>query len=106
VRFLSDNSLDWAEGGQIPVRKSLRESPRFQHMTAQREFAKQIPNAAYMPRVLFVNEYLAEFEQAIDQALRGSVKPADALTEAAKRIDAVIARYHNWADAEGSRAAP
>ena len=30
VKYLSDNSLDWAEGGQVPVRKSLRNSARFQ----------------------------------------------------------------------------
>jgi multiple sugar transport system substrate-binding protein len=46
AKFLSDNSLDWAEGGQIPVRRSLRETERFRNMTAQYEFAKQVPHAA------------------------------------------------------------
>jgi multiple sugar transport system substrate-binding protein len=96
VRFISDNTLDWAEGGQIPVRKSLRESKRFESMYAQREFAKQIPYATYMPRVLFVNEYLQEYETAIDSALRGSTTPQAALSNAARRISAVIQRYKGW----------
>ena len=51
----------------MPVREiACANSERFQSMTAQREFAKQIPYAAYMPGVQFVNEYLAEYEPAIE----------------------------------------
>lgn len=98
VRFLSDNSLEWAAGGQVPVRRSLRESAAFRaepRFEAQREFAKQIPHAAYMPAVPFVFEYMVEYELAIEQALRGSVEPAAALQAAKGRIDRVIARYHS-----------
>jgi multiple sugar transport system substrate-binding protein len=93
VQYLSDQSLDWAEGGQVPVRKSLRGSDRFQAMAAQREFARQIPYATYMPRVLFVNEYLAEYEPAIEAALYGSVPPKQALDMAAANIERVMRRF-------------
>jgi multiple sugar transport system substrate-binding protein len=93
IRFLSDNSLDWAEGGQVPVRKSLRQGERFQRMDAQREFARQIPHAAYMPQVPFVTEYLREYEDAVERALRGSATPQAALGAAKVRIERVIARY-------------
>jgi multiple sugar transport system substrate-binding protein len=95
VKYLSDHSLDWAEGGQVPVRKSLRDSDRFRAMTAQYEFAKQIPYAAYMPRVLFVSEYLAEFEPAIERALSGSATPQQALDAAQQNIEAIMRRFES-----------
>lgn len=94
ITYLSDHSLDWAAGGQVPVRKSLRASPRFQQMEAQREFARQIPYLSYMPNVPFVLEYLAEFDYALERTLRGSVTPAVALDGAAKNIARVIERYY------------
>src|SRR5690606_5636806 len=42
IKHLSDNSLDWAEAGQIPVRKSLRDTDRFRAMEVQSVFAQQI----------------------------------------------------------------
>jgi multiple sugar transport system substrate-binding protein len=93
VKFLSDNSLDWAEGGQIPVRKSLRETERFRNMTAQYEFARQIPHAAYYPQSPFINEYMAEFDPAVERILRRSQTPHQAFAFAAKRIRDVLERY-------------
>ena len=98
VKFLSDNSLDWSAGGQVPVRRSLRESPDFRaerRFEAQRAFATQIPHAAYMPAVPFVFEYLVEFDLAIEQSLRGSVPPAQSLPAAQARIERIIARYRD-----------
>lgn len=92
VKFLSDNSLDWAEGGQIPVRKSLRETDRFRNMTAQYEFSKQIPHAAYYPPSPFINEYHAEFDPAVERILRRSQTPQEGLSFAANRIRLVLER--------------
>lgn len=91
--FLSNNSLDWAEGGQVPVRKSLRESPRFKAMPIQRAFASQLPYIRYAPRVPFIFEFWTEFDAAAEKALRGSATAEEALTEAAARIDRIIQRY-------------
>ncbi len=96
IKFLSDNSLDWAEGGQIPVRKSLRDSERFRtgkSMDAQREFARQIPHAAYMPKLPYVAEYQREFDDAIERVLRGSVAAEPALDAATVRIERIMQRY-------------
>ncbi len=92
IRFLSDNSLDWAQAGQVPVRKSLRASQAFQGMTIQRAFAEQIPYAVYPPRVPFVFEFLTEFDIAVERALRGSSTPEQALGNATDRINGVIRR--------------
>ncbi len=92
IKYLSENSLDWAEGGQIPVRKSLRETERFQNMKIQYEFAKQIPYICYVPRVPFIFEFLSEFDIYIDMALRGSLTPEKALKTAEDNVNKMIAR--------------
>ncbi|MBN2312160.1 MAG: ABC transporter substrate-binding protein [Candidatus Hydrogenedentes bacterium] len=94
IAFLSDHSLDWAEGGQIPVRKSLLDSDRFRGMEAQAAFAERIPDIVYLPRVPFIFEFQTEFDAAIEKALRGSAAPAAALGEATANIDAAVARYN------------
>jgi multiple sugar transport system substrate-binding protein len=103
VKFLSDNSLDWSAAGQIPVRQTLRNSDRFQHRgnyapkpdvyAAQRAFAQQIPHTAYYPSVMFVNEYVSEFDAAVERAVRLSMTPKQSLDLAAQRIAMVMRRY-------------
>jgi multiple sugar transport system substrate-binding protein len=93
AKFLSDNSLDWAAGGQIPVRKSRRAEPRFQQMEVQAAFAKQIPYVTYLPRLPFIFEFQTEYNLAIEKALRGRAAPSDALKAAEENINRIIARY-------------
>lgn len=101
VRFLSDNSLDWAEGGQIPVRKSLRETERFEQMYAQYQFAKQMDYVIYTPSVPFVFEYITEFDLAMERALRGRMSPQQALDTAAANIERIMERYADWGQMGG-----
>ncbi len=104
ARFLSDNSLDWAEGGQVPVRKSLRNTERFNNMYAQREFARQLEIGKYLPSNPFVFEYFTELDLALERALRGRMTPQEALDRAAANIQEIMRRYgitpSNEADGE------
>lgn len=95
IKFLSDQSVAWAEGGQVPARRSLRETSGFQQMTAQAVFAQQLPYVKFMPQVPFVQEYLTAFDFAIERALRGSVSALAALEEAEQAINQAIARYRS-----------
>jgi multiple sugar transport system substrate-binding protein len=92
VKFLSDHSLDWAAGGQIPARRSLRDSARFRAMTVQAQFARQIPYVTYMPQLPFVFEFNTEFDYAVEKALRGSATPQQALDTATANVNKIIAR--------------
>jgi len=62
-------------------------------MTAQSEFARQIPYVAYLPPQPFVFEYLRAYEDAVELALRGTETASAALEEADGRVRAVMARY-------------
>ncbi len=101
VKFLSDNSLDWAVGGQVPVRKSLLKSERFKSMKIQSAFAKQLPYIRYMPRVPFIGEFCSELDIAAERSLRGSIEPKDALDTATERVNKVIKRYASQVTAKG-----
>lgn len=92
IRYLSDNSLDWAVGGQVPVRKSLRNTERFRNMPVQYQFSREIPYVRYMPRVPFNFEFETEFNNAVETALRGSMTPKQALDRATANLNKVLAR--------------
>jgi len=94
VKFISDNSLDWAAGGQVPVRKSLLNSERFSSMAIQNAFARQLPYIQYMPRVPFIGEFCGELDIATEKTLRGSMSAQEALDIATKRVNKAIKRYH------------
>jgi multiple sugar transport system substrate-binding protein len=101
VKYLSDHSLDWAAAGQIPVRKSLRNSERFAQMKDQREFAKEIPYAAYFPAVPYNLEYIDQWDQAVELILRGTEPPQQALDEAKVKIEKIMKRYGEEKPAPG-----
>jgi multiple sugar transport system substrate-binding protein len=93
IKYLSDHSLIWAAGGQVPVRKSLRNSDAFKKMYAPSQFAKQIPYVAYFPPTPFVFEYLRSFDDCLELALRGTKSPKAALEQADQQVQKVIERY-------------
>ena len=102
MRFLSDNMLDWAEGGLIPVRHSQLESARFQGMEAQKIFAQQMDHIAYMPPVPFIFEFFSEFDRAAERVLRGTAAPIDALREAEEKVNIVIERQKKLNEGTGT----
>lgn len=98
IKFLSDNSLDWAAGGQIPARTDLLHSTRFQKMPVQAAFSTQIPIVSYLPRLSFIFEFQTEFNTAVEKALRGSATPEQALATAEANINKVLARERQETD--------
>lgn len=106
IKYLSDNSLDWAASGQVPVRRSLLESERFAAMEEQRIFAEQIPVVRYVPRIPYLFEFLAAFDLAVEQSIRGTLPPEEALGKAGAEIDDAIERYRMRSAALAGEAEP
>jgi multiple sugar transport system substrate-binding protein len=92
IRFLSEHSIGWADAGQVPARKSFRESPEFRAMKVQHAFAREIPYIFYAPQVPFIFEFFTEVDFAVESAMRGKADPAAALAEAARKVDMAIDR--------------
>lgn len=92
IKYLSDNSIKWAEGGQVPVRKDILESDGFKQLKVQYEFSKQLPYINYMPSSISLNQALPFFDAAVEAVLC-NIKPAgEALDEADRRIGEVMNR--------------
>jgi len=92
MRYLSDHSLDWARGGQVPVRQSILNSPGFKKLQVQYEFSKELPYIAYEPPTVSYNQVVPFYDAAIEASLN-RIKPTDeALSEAARRINEVLER--------------
>jgi multiple sugar transport system substrate-binding protein len=92
IKYLSDNSLIWAEGGQVPVRRSLLETPEFQAMEIQAEFAKQLDYVVYEPQSTSYNLVATFGDSAFEAILNGIAPPEEALQTASRRINNVMER--------------
>ena len=92
VRDLSDQSLRWAQAGQVPVRPALRSSERFAAMPVQSAFAEQMDRLRYPPKVPFVFEFLQAMDIAVQKALHGSATPEAALRQADAEVEAILER--------------
>jgi multiple sugar transport system substrate-binding protein len=82
MRFISDHGLAWAAAGQVPARRSTRETPEFQAMPVQAAFARQLPYVKFPPRSPGLFELQQQMDFAVEKAVRGRLTPQEALTEA------------------------
>lgn len=79
IAYLSQHSIDWANAGQVPARRSLRETDAFKKMPVQVAFAKQIPHMMYPPRTPVLFELGLEVGLAVEKVIRGRTTPEEAL---------------------------
>lgn len=92
MRYLSDHSLDWAAGGQVPVRRSLLRTARFRRMTVQYQFSRQLPYVVFEPPSPKSNEITPFVDAAIQAVLLGIQSPRAAAADASRRINQVLER--------------
>lgn len=90
VRFLSNNSIDWAAAGQVPARTSARQNPRFAQMPVQYAFSKEIPYIQYPPKTPVEYELNTEVNFAVEKAVRGDATPLAALQTANANVQKYI----------------
>lgn len=90
--FLSANSIEWASAGQVPARKSVRETDAFKKMPVQFAFSKQIPTMMYPPRTPILFELTLEIDLAVEKVFRGRATAAEALAVADKNTQTAIDR--------------
>jgi multiple sugar transport system substrate-binding protein len=82
VRFISDHSLDWADAGQVPARKSVRATDAFKKLQVQYAFSQQLDYVMYPPRTPLFLELQTQITLAVESAIRGRTTPLDALRQA------------------------
>ncbi|TDE11911.1 ABC transporter substrate-binding protein [Jiangella asiatica] len=85
INWVSQQSIAWAEGGQVPARNSVRESADFEALPEQSALAQQVDYLRFPPSVPGIGDVFADFNQALNEAVLQTLEPATALSEAAER---------------------
>lgn len=90
LNWISTKSLEWAKGGQVPVRNEVRESADFEALPEQSTLAAQIDDLRFPPAVAGIGDAMPEFDKALNLAVLGSKDPKTALEEAAGRANKIL----------------
>lgn len=90
INWISGHSLEWAKGGQVPARKSIRDGAEFQGLKEQATIGSQIDHVFFPPSVAGIGDATAAMDQAVNAAVLGKKSPKDALAEAAAKADKIL----------------
>lgn len=85
INWLSQHSLDWAKGGQVPARKAVRESAEFKALPQISTLAPELEYAAFPPAAPGLGEVLTTFYTAFSEAALGKKSPRQALDDGAAK---------------------
>lgn len=86
MKYVSDNSIDWAESGQAVASKVVRDSAAFKAMTQQQtEVAKEFDYVQFAPKVLNWGPISDSIWSELANALQGKKDPKQALDDAAAK---------------------
>lgn len=91
VNWVSQHSLEWAKGGQIPARNKVREESGFKALTGQATLAEQLDYVVFPPAVPGIGDALTEFYTAVNTVMLGGKDVGATLKAAAGRADKILA---------------
>lgn len=90
INWISKQSLEWAKGGQVPARNSVRESSEFKALTEQAELAKQVDVLHFPPSIPGIGDVGAEFDKAVNDIVLGKKDIKSTLDTSVERANKVL----------------
>lgn len=90
LNWISQKSIEWAKGGQVPARNSVRNSAEFTALTEQAALAKQIDYLHFPPAIAGIGDAYVEFEKALNEVISGGKDPKTSLSDAAGRATKIL----------------
>ena len=90
INFISQQSLEWAKGGQVPARKEIREGAEFKALAEQAAIGSQIDNLHFPPSVPGIADAMATIDVAVNEAVLQRKEPGKALADAAAKAGQVL----------------
>jgi multiple sugar transport system substrate-binding protein len=90
INFISQQSLEWAKGGQVPARKEIRDSTEFAALKEQAAIGTQIDNLHFPPSVPGIPDALATVDTAVNEAILLRKEPGKALADAAAKANQIL----------------
>ena len=101
VKFLLDNSVTWAQAGQLPASSVVRSSPEFQAIEPQASIAAAAEHVFFPPSVPGITDAYAPLDEAVSSLMAGTATDVQAaLDDAAARANQILAENRdNYGDA-------
>ena len=90
INWISEQSIEWARGGQIPARNEVRNSAAFKGLEHQAELAKQQDYVVFYPSYPGAGDIVAQMRDAVGKAVLLKSSPQQALSEAASKSDKLL----------------
>jgi multiple sugar transport system substrate-binding protein len=90
INWISQKSLEWAKGGQVPARKEVRDSAEFKALPEQAALAQQIDYVHYPPSVPGIGDAMNMVTTAVNEAVLLRKEPAKALADAAGKANQIL----------------
>jgi multiple sugar transport system substrate-binding protein len=91
VKWMNDNSLGWAETGELPAANSVREDPALLEKYPNLEpFMNELDYARYETVSPGISEANAQITLALNEALTGKKDPKTALDDAADKANQIL----------------
>ncbi|WIK64398.1 ABC transporter substrate-binding protein [Gleimia hominis] len=91
VKWMNENSTDWAETGELPATNSVRESADLvKKYPNLKPFMEELPYAHYETVSPGINEANGLITTAVNEALTGKKKPKKALDDAAAKVNQIL----------------
>ncbi len=95
IRYISDNSIEWAKGGNVPANNKVRNSAEFKAMP-QGVLAQAAENPVFPPAIPGIGDAFTPLGDAIGSIMSGtSTDIKGALDKAADRSNQVLKQNHD-----------
>jgi multiple sugar transport system substrate-binding protein len=91
VKWMNDNSADWASTGELPAQNTVREDPALlQNYPALAPFLEQLEYAHYETVSPGITNAMAEVTTGVNEAMLGKKSPKEALDDAAAKATQLL----------------
>lgn len=92
IKYLVDNSIEWAKAGQIPANNTVRNSAEFKAIEPQASIAPSAESVFFPPAVPGITDAFAPLDEAVGSVMSGKATDIKkALDDAASRADQILA---------------
>ena len=92
IRYLLDNSVTWARGGQLPANNTVRASEEFMAIEPQASIASSAEYVFFPPSVPGITDAYAPLDEAVSALMAGTATDVQAaLDDAANRGNQILA---------------
>ncbi len=90
IKYIIDNSLEWAKAGQVPANKAVREDPGFEKLDFQNTLAAQLDYVHFPPPVAGLGDVINVMFEGVQLGVLGKKEPQQALDDSANQAGQLL----------------